>query len=58
MPGHGSRQQSVFVWEAVVLVVHHPAKQRSNYPEVVHNLPILWRPETGDSEKGKSGLQG
>lgn len=47
-PGQGnawSRQQLVFVWEAMVLVVHHPAKQRSNYPEVVHNLPILWRSE-------------
>lgn len=52
------QQQSVFVWEVVVLVVHHPAKQRSNYPEVIHNLPILRRSETGDSEEGKSGLQG
>lgn len=24
-----------------VLVVRHPAKQRSNHPDVIHNLPVL-----------------
>lgn len=36
-----SQQQSVFMRGTPVLVVCHPASQRSNHPDVIHNLPIL-----------------
>lgn len=49
---------SIFMREARVLVVRHPAKQRSNNPEVVYNLPILRRSGTGSNEEGKLGLWG
>lgn len=43
-PGQGTawlQQQKVFRRGTPVLVVHHPAKQRSNHPDVIHNLSIL-----------------